>query len=84
MGRHVRGGVTLCYLLALALWGSAIWQIRPQGLALAALLPMAVHLLWQTGTLKEDGVDPLRKFRSNRFSGFLMFLGCLVVGSASL
>jgi 4-hydroxybenzoate polyprenyltransferase len=84
MGRHVRGGVTLCYVAALALWGSAIWQIRPQGLALAALLPMAVHLLWQTGTLKEDGVDPLRKFRSNRFAGLLMFLGCLVVGSASL
>jgi 4-hydroxybenzoate polyprenyltransferase len=84
MGRHVRGGVTLCYLLALTLWACAIWQMRPQSLALAALLPMAVHLLWQVGTLKEDGVDPLRKFRSNRFSGFLMFLGCLVVGSASL
>lgn len=84
MGRHVRGGVTLCYALALTLWACAIWQIRPQSLALAALLPMAVHLLWQVGTLKEDGVDPLRKFRSNRFSGFLMFLGCLVVGSASL
>jgi 4-hydroxybenzoate polyprenyltransferase len=84
MGRHVRGGVTLCYALALTLWACAIWQMRPQSLALAALLPVAVHLLWQVGTLKEDGVDPLRKFRSNRFSGFLMFLGCLVVGSASL
>ena len=84
MGRHVRAGVSLCYIVALALWAGAIWEIRPQSLALAALLPMAAHLLWQVGTLKEDGVDPLRKFRSNRFSGFLMFLGCLVVGSASL
>ncbi|WP_298401151.1 4-hydroxybenzoate octaprenyltransferase [Sphingobium sp.] len=84
MGRHVRAGVSLCYILALALWAGAIWEIRPQSLALAALLPMAVHLLWQVATLKEDGVDPLRKFRSNRFSGFLLFLGCLVVGSASL
>jgi 4-hydroxybenzoate polyprenyltransferase len=84
MGRHVRIGVTLCYLLALTLWAGAIWQIRAQPLALAALLPMAIHLLWQVATLKEDGVDPLRKFRSNRFSGLLMFLGCLVVGSASL
>ncbi len=82
MGRHVRGGVTLCYLLALALWSAAIWQVRPQFLALLALLPMAAHLLWQTGTLKEDGVDPLLKFRSNRFAGLLMFLGCIVVGSA--
>ena len=82
MGRHVRGGVTLCYLVALALWASAIWQVRPQLLALVALAPMAAHLLWQVGTLKEDGTDPLVKFRSNRFAGLLMFLACLVVGSA--
>jgi len=82
MGRHVRGGVTLCYALALALWSAAIWQVRPQGLAIAALLPMAGHLAWQVATLREDGVDPLTKFRSNRFAGLLMFLGCLVVGSA--
>ncbi|BBF68627.1 4-hydroxybenzoate octaprenyltransferase [Sphingomonas bisphenolicum] len=82
MGRHVRGGVTLCYALALTLWACAIWQMRGEMLALAALLPMAGHLLWQVVTLKEDGVDPLAKFRSNRFSGLLMFLGCLVVGSS--
>ncbi|MDX3899063.1 MAG: 4-hydroxybenzoate octaprenyltransferase [Sphingobium sp.] len=82
MGTHVRGGVGLCYALALALWGAAIWQVRPQGLALLALLPIAVHLLWQVATLKEDGIDPLAKFRSNRFAGLLMFLACLVVGSA--
>ena len=82
MGRHVRGGVTLCYLIALSLWAAALWQVRPQWLALAALLPMAVHLFWQVGTLKEDGADPLTKFRSNRFAGFLMFLACLVVGIA--
>nr|WP_218647631.1 4-hydroxybenzoate octaprenyltransferase [Sphingobium lactosutens] len=84
MGKHVRGGVTLCYLLALGLWAGAIWQVRPQALALMALLPMVMHLLWQVATLKEDGVDPLRKFRSNRFSGLLMFLACLVVGSATI
>ncbi|SCW79851.1 4-hydroxybenzoate polyprenyltransferase [Sphingobium faniae] len=82
MGRHVRGGVTLCYILALTLWAIALWQVRPQLLALLALLPMAAHLLWQTGTLREDGADPLVKFRSNRFAGLLMFLACLVVGSA--
>ena len=82
MGRHVRAGVTICYLIALSLWAAAIWQVRPQLLALAALLPMAAHLFWQVATLKEDGIDPLTKFRSNRFAGLLMFLGCLVVGSA--
>lgn len=82
MGRHVRAGVTLCYGLALLLWAGALWQVRPQPLVLLALLPMAVHLLWQVATLREDGVDPLAKFRSNRFAGFLMLLACLVVGAA--
>ncbi|CAN5361282.1 4-hydroxybenzoate octaprenyltransferase [soil metagenome] len=82
MGRHVRPGVALLYLIALALWAGAIWQVRPQGLALLALAPMAAHLLWQVATLKEDGADPLAKFRSNRFAGLLMALACLVVGSA--
>ena len=82
MGRHVRAGVSLCYALALTLWALALWQIRPQPLALVGLLPMAAHLLWQVATLKEDGIDPLVKFRSNRFAGLLMFLACLVVGSA--
>ncbi|EZP72056.1 4-hydroxybenzoate polyprenyltransferase [Sphingomonas paucimobilis] len=82
MGRHVRAGVALCYVAALSLWAAALWQVRPQLLALAALLPMAAHLLWQVAALKEDGADPLLKFRSNRFAGLLMFLGCLVVGSA--
>lgn len=83
MGRHVRAGVALCYALALALWAAALWQVRPQGLALLALAPMALHLLWQVATLREDGADPLVKFRSNRFAGLLMALGCLVVGSAA-
>jgi len=80
MGRHVRLGVGLFYLLALLLWAGAIWQARPLGLALVSLLPMAAHLGWQVLTLREDGDDPLAKFRSNRFAGLLMFLACLVVG----
>ena len=51
--------------------------------ALAALLPAAVHLAWQVLTLDpKDGANALRRFRSNRFAGLLMFLACLVVGSA--
>jgi len=82
MGQHVRTGVGICYAVALALWATAIWQVRPQMLALVALAPMAVHLGWQVVTLKENGADPLEKFRSNRFAGLLMFLACFVVASA--
>ncbi|CAN5434091.1 4-hydroxybenzoate octaprenyltransferase [soil metagenome] len=82
MGKRVRPGVALFYAGALACWAAAIWQVRPEPLALLALLPMALHLGWQVATLKEDGADPLAKFRSNRFAGLLMFLACLVVGSA--
>jgi 4-hydroxybenzoate polyprenyltransferase len=82
MGAHVKPGVAILYVVALALWAGAVWQVRPQVLALFALLPLAVHLLWQVATLKEDGADPLTKFRSNRFAGLLMFLACFVVGTA--
>ena len=83
LGRHARAGIAVFYLLALLLWAAAVWRERPDGLALVALLPMAVHLLWQAASLKpDDGADALVQFRSNRFAGLLMFLACLVVGTS--
>lgn len=82
MGRHVRGGVGAFYTAALILWATAIWLSRPDPLAFLALVPVAVHLGWQIMTLKEDGADPLQKFRSNRFAGLLMFAACVVVGAS--
>jgi 4-hydroxybenzoate polyprenyltransferase len=83
LGKRARLGIALFYLLALACWGAAINSLRPEGLALAALVPVALHLLWQVASLKpDDGADALAKFRSNRFAGLLMFLACLVVGTA--
>ena len=81
-GRHVRVGVAGLYAMALACWAGAFWLVRADPLVLAALLPMAVQLAWQVLTLREDGTDPLAKFRSNRFAGLLMALACLVVGLA--
>lgn len=82
-GRHVKAGVAGLYGLALACWAGAVWLVRPDPLALAALLPVAVHLGWQVLTLREDGADPLAKFRSNRFAGALMAAACFVVGATS-
>ncbi|MDT0507287.1 4-hydroxybenzoate octaprenyltransferase [Novosphingobium sp. MMS21-SN21R] len=81
-GRHVRLGVTVLYGLALACWTGAVWLTRPDALALLALLPVAVHLGWQVLTLRQDGADPLTKFRSNRFAGLLMATACYIVGAA--
>jgi len=40
-------------------------------------------MAWQvTGLKRDDGTDALMRFRSNRFAGLLVFLACLVVGSA--
>ena len=84
LGDRARAGVALLYALAMLLWAGAIAMVRPDALALAALLPMALHLAWQAATLRQDDPgDALAKFRANRFAGLLMFLGCLVVGSAA-
>ncbi|HEX8481749.1 MAG TPA: 4-hydroxybenzoate octaprenyltransferase [Allosphingosinicella sp.] len=83
LGRHARSGVAVCYALALASWAVALWRVRPDGLSLIALLPMAGQLAWQVAALKpDDGADALSKFRSNRMAGFILFLACLVVGTS--
>lgn len=82
MGAHVRGGVGLFYAAALACWAGAFWLVRPDPLALIALLPMAVHLAWQVTTLAvDDGGSALDRFRANKFAGLLMFAACFVVGT---
>ncbi|HEX8301634.1 MAG TPA: 4-hydroxybenzoate octaprenyltransferase [Sphingomonas sp.] len=81
LGSRVRPGVAGFYALALALWMAAIWQLRPDPLALATLLPVALHLGWQVLTLvPADGANALARFRSNRNAGLLMFAACFVIG----
>ena len=83
MGAHVRPGVGAFYLVAVLCWAGAIWLVRPDVLAVAAMVPVALHLGWQVMTLKpDDGAGALYRFRSNRFAGLLMALACAVVGSS--
>jgi 4-hydroxybenzoate polyprenyltransferase len=84
LGRFARPGVALCYAVALGGWALALWQVRPDPLVLAALLPAAIHLTGQLVTLDPaDGDDALAKFRSNRFAGLLIFAAMVVVGSSA-
>jgi 4-hydroxybenzoate polyprenyltransferase len=85
LGDRAKPGVALCYLLALLGWGFAIWIVRPDWLALVALLPAAFHLATQVGKIDpSDGAGALALFRSNRFTGLLLFLGFLAVGLSSV
>jgi 4-hydroxybenzoate polyprenyltransferase len=74
-------GIAIFYLIALLLWAAAIWTVRPDWLALVALLPAALHLANQALRVDpEDGDLALRLFRSNRSCGLLVGLAMLVVG----
>ena len=82
MGARVRGGVTVFYTAAIAAWAGAVWLIRPDPLALVALVPVAAHFGWQVATLRpHDGANALARFRSNRNAGLLMALACACVGT---
>ena len=82
LGQSVRAGVGAFYAAAILCWAGAAWLIRPDPLALLALLPVAVHLAWQVTTLVVgDSDNALRRFRSNRFAGLLMALACAAVGT---
>jgi 4-hydroxybenzoate polyprenyltransferase len=83
LGDNVKAGVIAFYGLALAFWSLALWLERQDPLAILALLPAAVQLLWQGLTLDlADGFNALERFRSNRFAGLLVAAACFVVGNA--
>ena len=83
LGGRVRQGVGAFYAGAIVFWALAFWLLRPDWLALLALLPAALHFAWQVGTLApDDGDNALHRFRSNRWLGALVAAACFVVGNA--
>ena len=81
LGRNAALGVGIFYAIAIVLWAAAIWLVRPEPLAVLALIPAALHLANQT--LRADPADSelaLRLFRSNRSCGLLVCAAMLVVG----
>jgi 4-hydroxybenzoate polyprenyltransferase len=84
LGDKAALGVGIFYAIALLLWGAAIWSVRPDWVALLALLPAALHLANQALRADPgDGELALQLFRSNRGCGLLVFLGMLAVGLAN-
>ena len=83
LGDNVRNGVAGFYAAAVALWALAFWLLRGDWVALLALLPAGVHLLWQVATLDpDDDGNALHRFRANRWTGALVAAACFVVGNA--
>ena len=81
LGDKAALGVAIFYALALLLWTGAIWMVRPDLLAVAALIPATLHLTSQALRADpKDGELALKLFRSNRTCGLLVFLAMLVVG----
>jgi 4-hydroxybenzoate polyprenyltransferase len=81
LGAMAPFGVAVFYALALAGWGAAIWMVKPDWLAIAALIPAALHLMNQALRADpRDGEGALALFRSNRWCGMLVFAAMLVVG----
>jgi 4-hydroxybenzoate polyprenyltransferase len=84
LGSRAPVAIASFYAFAVALWGAAIWSVRPDWVALLALLPAVVHLSNQALRADPaDGAGALSLFRSNRSCGLLLFLGMLVVGLSS-
>ncbi|MGH6728800.1 MAG: 4-hydroxybenzoate octaprenyltransferase, partial [Sphingomicrobium sp.] len=72
MGDRAKLGIGICYSLALLGWAAAIWTVRPDPVALLALLPAAFHLARQVARADpRDGPGALALFRSNRLTGLL-------------
>jgi 4-hydroxybenzoate polyprenyltransferase len=81
LGEKTPIGVGIFYALAVILWGAALWTVRPDWIALLALVPAALHLAGQA--LRADPADgalALSLFRSNRVCGLLVCAAMLVVG----
>lgn len=82
LGSNVRTGVAIFYAVTVLLLAAALWLAAPERpLVLAALLPAALHLVWQVRALRSvDTLGALRLFRSNTLTGALVFAACLAAG----
>ena len=82
LGGNVRMGVAIFYTVTILLLAAAFLLVAPERpLVLAALLPAALHLLWQVHALRSvDTAGALRLFRANTVTGALVFAACLAAG----
>ena len=78
LGERTRGWLFIFYGLALFAWAAAARAAGLGALFWLGFAATAVQLAWQVARVAtEDPADCLRKFRSNRFVGWLMLFGII-------
>jgi 4-hydroxybenzoate polyprenyltransferase len=78
LGQHTRPFLFAAYIAAAVLWAAAGVAAQRGVFFDIALIVAALQLLWQAARVDiDDPADCLRKFRSNRLVGWLLFGGIL-------
>jgi 4-hydroxybenzoate polyprenyltransferase len=78
LGANTRPWLFVFYVAALALWGAAGMGARMAWPFWPALGLAALQLFWQAAMVDiDDPADCLAKFRSNRWTGWLLLLGAV-------
>ena len=81
LGGATRPALVGFFAVALGCWVAACWQAGVHPAVLLGTAGVAVHFGWQLLTSDfDDPMDCLTKFKSNRFVGWLLFLGLLLAG----
>lgn len=79
LGQETKPWLIAFALVATGCFGAALLAVQAGVAAYAALAAILVHMMWQTYDVDlDDAKDCLAKFRSNRFIGWILFLGILV------
>jgi len=78
-GERTPAVVGLFYLVASALWAVAGFMAGANLISFLALVLVGLHFSWQVGTLDiSNAGNCLRRFRSNRDVGFILFGGLVL------
>lgn len=77
-GEQTKVWVAGFYGFAVVMWGIAAWLTGVGVVGMLSLVGAAVHMAWQVTTLDiADPVNCLRRFKSNRDLGWLVFAGLI-------
>ncbi|NNC38607.1 MAG: 4-hydroxybenzoate octaprenyltransferase [Acidimicrobiales bacterium] len=80
-GDRVKLGVGICYALCVSFLLLTGWVETNHWVSLLAIVPFALHLIWQTSKLDpQDGRSCLNLFKSNRSAALLCIVGIVLAG----